>query len=89
MTLRRDGKLYLRNTESREIVITKFFKSREESATYAKKLHTKLDQEEIWLLTTRTTRDKYEDCFVLTVTIGYWDGISEMMLRKLDELLNT
>ena len=89
MTRQQDGKLYLRNTESREIVITKYFKSREESATYAKKLHTRLDQEEIWLLITHTKQDKYEDCFVLTVTIGYWDGISEMMLQKLDELLNT
>lgn len=89
MTARRGGKLYLRNTESREIVITKYFKSREESVIYAKRLHTKLNHEEIWLLTTHTKQDKYEGYFVLTVTIGYWDGISEMMLQKLDELLNT
>jgi len=89
MTLPLDGKQYLRNTDYQELTTSKFFPNKTVAATFAERLQLRVDQGAIWPSTMSIVQDDLEDYSVLTVIIVFSDGISETMLTKLDELLNT
>jgi hypothetical protein len=89
MTHQLDGNRYLLNMDYLELYTRKSFKSREACATFAKNLLRKVGLDETLQSITIIEQDEFEDSFVLIVTIDCSDGISAMMLRKLDELLNT
>jgi len=89
MTHQLDGNRYLLNMDYLELYMRKSFKSREACATFAKNLLRKVGLDETLQSITIIEQDEFEDSFVLIVTIDCSDGISAMMLRKLDELLNT
>jgi hypothetical protein len=89
MTHQQDGDDSFLSMGWTEIRITKYFPTKEDAVSFAEKVHTNAAQDEIWLSTTTMTQVGLEDSCATTVTITLLDGLSETILEKLEDLLNT